>query len=182
MGFESRKTERFKTLFHELYPRLAILTERLLNDEEQGKDIIQEAFISLWNMERNGETILSAKSYLYTTVRNMSLNYLRDSRKNSLLSVDDLEEQETVFKEVVIEEETLALLQAAIEKLPRRSSRIMKQVLSGKGNIEIAQEMKISVNTVKTLKYKAMKILKNELKEMYYFLVLLLDFPFLKCP
>lgn len=109
--------------------------------------------------------ILSVKSYLYTTVRNMSLNYLRDNKRNILLSVDNMEEQETIFEEVVIEEETLALLHSSIEKLPSRSSLIMKFALQGKSNTEISQEMGISVNTVKTLKYKAMKFLKNELKD-----------------
>lgn len=47
-------------------------------------------------------------------------------------------------------------------------------MLQGKGNLEIAQEMGISVNTVKTLKYNAMKNLKEELKEMYYLFVLVL--------
>lgn len=126
-------------------------------------------------METKGEMVLSVKSYLYTTVRNMSLNYLRDNKRNILLSVDNMEEQETIFEEVVIEEETLALLHSSIEKLPSRSSLIMKFALQGKSNTEISQEMGISVNTVKTLKYKAMKFLKNELKDSYYLLVLLLE-------
>ena len=50
----------------------------------------------------------------------------------------------------------------------------MKYVLQGRSNVEVAQEMGISVNTVKTLKYNAMKTLKEELKELYYVFVFIL--------
>lgn len=85
-----------------------------------------------------------------------------------------LEKQDVIFKEVVIEEETIALLHASIERLPPQSSKIMKYVLQGRSNVEVAQEMGISVNTVKTLKYNAMKTLKEELKELYYVFVFIL--------
>lgn len=166
--------EKFESLFYELYPRLCALADHYLNDEEQSKDIVQEAFINLWNVREAGEMVQSVKSYLYTSVRNSSLNYLRDHKKNTSFPVESLGERDSVFKEVVIEEEAIALLYASIEKLPPQSSRIMKYVLQGKGNLEIAQEMGISVNTVKTLKYNAMRTLKEELKEVYYVFILIL--------
>ncbi len=174
MKSKTREIEKFESLFYELYPRLCALADHYLNDEEQSKDIVQEAFINLWNMKEAGETIQSVKSYLYTSVRNSSLNYLRDHKKNTSFPVENLGKSDIIFKEVVIEEETIALLHASIEKLPPQSSKIIKYVLQGKGNLEIAQEMGISVNTVKTLKYNAMKNLKEELKEMYYLFVLVL--------
>ena len=85
-----------------------------------------------------------------------------------------LEKQDVIFKEFVIEEETIALLHASIERLPPQISKIMKYVLQGRSNVEVAQEMGISVNTVKTLKYNAMKTLKEELKELYYVFVFIL--------
>lgn len=173
MKFENGNIKSFEKLFQELYPRLCAVADRYLHDEEQSKDVVQEAFINLWNAENAGSTILSAKSYLYTAVRNLCLNYLRDCKKNVSFPVEQIEEPDESFKTAVIEEETIALLRASIENLSPQSSRIMKYVLQGKGNQEIAEEMGISVNTVKTLKYNAMKILRDDLKGVYYILVFL---------
>ena len=167
MKFETGNIEAFEKLFLELYPRLCAVANHYLNDEEQSKDMVQEAFVNLWNAGNVSSTILSVKSYLYTAVRNLCLNYLRDYKKNVSFSIEQVEVLDESFKAVVIEEETIAQLYASIENLSPQSSRIMKYVLQGKGNQEIAEAMGISVNTVKTLKYNAMRTLKNDLKEMY---------------
>ena len=174
MGCKEREIEHFESLFYELYPRLCALADHYLNDEEQSKDIVQEAFLNLWSMKETGKNIQSMKGYLYTSVRNSSLNYLRNYKNNTSFIMEILEKQDVIFKEVVIEEETIALLHASIERLPPQSSKIMKYVLQGRSNVEVAQEMGISVNTVKTLKYNAMKTLKEELKELYYVFVFIL--------
>lgn len=175
MKFENGNIEAFEKLFLELYPRLCAVADHYLHDEEQSKDVVQEAFINLWNAGNVGNTILSVKSYLYTAVRNLCLNYLRDYKKNMSFSIEQADGADEPFKAVVIEEEAIALLRASIEKLSPQSSRIMKCVLQGKGNQEIAEEMGISVNTVKTLKYNAMRTLRDDMKEMYYILVVLLE-------
>ena len=174
MGCKEREIEHFESLFYVLYPRLCALADHYLNDEEQSKDIVQEAFLNLWSMKETGKNIQSMKAYLYTSVRNSSLNYLRNYKNNTSFIMEILEKQDVIFKEVVIEEETIALLHASIERLPPQSSKIMKYVLQGRSNVEVAQEMGISVNTVKTLKYNAMKTLKEELKELYYVFVFIL--------
>lgn len=173
MKFENGNIASFEKLFLELYPRLCAVADRYLHDEEQSKDVVQEAFINLWNAGNAGNTVLSVKSYLYAAVRNICLNYLRDYKKNVSFSVEQIEEPDESFKAVVIEEEAIALLRASIENLSPQSSRIMKYVLQGKGNQEIAEEMGISVNTVKTLKYNAMRTLRDDLKGMYYVLIVL---------
>lgn len=58
---------------------------------------------------------------------------------------------------------------------PTQSRRIIKLSLEGKQNKEISEELGIAVNTVKSLKYKAMDVLRVALKDYYYvFLILLL--------
>ena len=83
MGCKEREIEHFESLFYELYPRLCALADHYLNDEEQSKDIVQEAFLNLWSMKETGKNIQSMKAYLYTSVRNSSLNYLRNYKNNT---------------------------------------------------------------------------------------------------
>lgn len=81
------------------------------------------------------------------------------------------------FKSVIIEEETIRALYAAIDKLPAQTSRIVRMSLKGIKNQEIAEKLGISVNSVKTLKYNAFHTLRKELgEELVWSLLLLLEF------
>ena len=62
-----------------------------------------------------------------------------------------------------IEEEAIEALYSAIDRLPAQSARIMRLVVKGDKNQEIADQLGISVNSVKTLKYNALNILRKEL-------------------
>ena len=62
----------------------------------------------------------------------------------------------------------------AIDTLPAQSGRIIKLSLEGKQNKEISENLGISVNTVKSLKYKAMDTLREVLKDYFYLLLVFL--------
>ena len=64
----------FEHLFMSLYPGMCSIADHYLNDEVQSKDIAQEAFIKLWGKREEFKDIVSVKSYLYTTVRNLRFN------------------------------------------------------------------------------------------------------------
>lgn len=167
--------EAFKALFESLYPVLCGVADRYLNDEALSKDIAQEAFIKLWDKKELLENITSIKSYLYAVVKNLSVDYLRSNKVVRLDSSDFLalkmtEEEETEL----IGEEAVALLYNAINKLPSQSSRIILLSLEGLGNGEISEKLGISVNSVKTLKYNALKVLRSQLQDMYLLLLFML--------
>ncbi len=102
------------------------------------------------------------------------LDYLRKQKK--MPAQDNLEaaDNEYFFRDILIEEETYRIVYEAIDALPTQSRRVIKLSLEGKQNKEISEEMGISVNTVKSLKYKAMDVLRVALKDYYYVLLLLL--------
>ena len=154
----------FEHLFMSLYPGMCNIANRYLNDEVQSKDIAQEAFIKLWGKRGELEDIISVKSYLYTTVRNLSLNYIRDNRKSMEIPGVLPDCIEPDLKSMIIEEETIRALYSAIDHLPTQSARIVRMTLLGAKNQEIAEQLGISVNSVKTLKYNALNTLRKELK------------------
>ena len=86
----------------------------------------------------------------------------------------EVENQEAVFKDLVIEEEAYRIIDDAVNALPPQSARIVKMYLDGKQNKEIAEILGISVNSVKTLKYNALDSLKTLLKDYLYVLLLFL--------
>lgn len=173
------KTKTFEELFKSLFPVLCRVADYYLNDENLSKDIVQEAFLKLWNRQEQLDDIVLIKSYLYKIVRNLSLDYLQKHGSENV-ELDVLQPHNTVYEpgEELLMEETLYLLYKAIYKLPPQSSKIILLSLEGLGNNDIAEYLGISVNTVKTLKYNSLKTLKTELKDLFSLLLLFFS---LKC-
>jgi RNA polymerase sigma-70 factor (ECF subfamily) len=124
-----------------------------LHDEVEAEDCIQEVFIKLWNC-RHGLTLKHKLStYLYRAVKNQTINILekRYARKNQLpvngLQAIDL--FSPAADESLLEKEMLRVLEAAIEALPEKCSRIYRMSrMEGKSNKEIAAQLDIAEKTV----------------------------------
>lgn len=154
----------FERLFVSLYPGLCNIANHYLKNEMLSKDIAQETFIKWWSKRKDFKDFAAVKSFLYITVRNQSLNYIRDHRKEVDVSEIFSKEEEDEFELMVIEEEAIDALYVCIEHLPVQSARIMRLVVRGYKNQEIADQLGISVNSVKTLKYNALNVLRKELE------------------
>lgn len=166
----------FKNLFDQYFNALCSFAYNYVPDIPTIEDYVQEVFISFWEKKSDFDQLNTIKSYLYTSVRNKCLNYLKHQKvlKNheESLAYDILsEEQSTQF---IIEEETFRLLHNEIRELPESAKNIMILALNGLKNPEIADELNISVNTVKTQKKIAYAKLKDKLKPSLYNILLLL--------
>ena len=111
---------------------------------------------------------------MYVSVRNLCFNYLRDRKKTVDYTQVELPDGGVTFSELLIQEETYRLISKAIVALPRQSGNIMRLILEGKQNKEISEILGISVTTVKTLKYNALKMLKTMLKGYFPLLLFIL--------
>jgi RNA polymerase sigma-70 factor (ECF subfamily) len=136
---------------------------------------VQDAFIGLW--ERREELLSSdaIKSYLYSTVRNLSLNYLRreDMKKrneSNLLALSS----DWYFQDSLLKEEVHSQIYEEIKKLSPRSREIIILAMNGASNEDIASQLGISVNTVKTHKLRGYNVLRERLKGIHWLLLLLL--------
>jgi RNA polymerase sigma-70 factor (ECF subfamily) len=153
----------FKTFFLDFYPSLCLFVNKYLNDKEASNDIVQDAFLYIWNKRDEIISVDSAKAYLYKHVKNRSLNYLRDQKnkkKHNLVNV----ESEYFFRDNLVEEETYQILYKALNNLPPQGQRVIELSLDGFKNQEIADKLEISINTVKTIKLRAFQSLRSELK------------------
>ena len=97
------------------------------------------------------------KSFLYKTVRNACLNYLdhlKVCQNYENYVSQDVTSQE-YFQNSMIEEEVNRIIAENIQKLPESSRLIYLLSLKGVKNTEIAEDLEISINTVKTQKQKS---------------------------
>lgn len=160
-GKTMKEKEFFETYFS-LYLQFAL---KYIADEEICKDIVQEAFINYWKQENNFNNEAALKAYLYKSIRNGCLNQMRHKniRQKYFESLPEDWESEDYFMENVIKEEVASIVLQEINKLSETSRKILLRSLDGYSNEEIAEELRISVNTVKTHKARSYIILRQNL-------------------
>lgn len=155
----------FKNLFDTYFNALCSFAYKYIPDINTVQDLVQESFIALWHKHQEIDNENIAKAFLYTTVRNKCLNYLKHEsvvQKHESSLILELE-SEQFFQNHIIEEEVFNQLHNEIKKLPEAAKEIMFLALNGLKNQEIADELSISVNTVKTQKKIAYAKLKNKI-------------------
>lgn len=140
-----------------------------MEDLEVSKDLVQDVFIKIWEDQIVFNSEHSAKSYLYTSVKNRSLDYLKSKRYKTTdhFSLKDMEklESESFFHREIVVIETSKILEKAINTLPYKCAQIIKMSIKNLTNLEIAKELGLSINTVKAQKKIAYKRLRPILKE-----------------
>ncbi len=165
--------EAFKGLYDNLFRSMCVFAYSLLKEKKETEDIVQDSFIVYWNRRADFRKIDNVKAFLYTIVRNKCLNMLRD-KKAADRYVDYIKNDHSFFfKNEIIKNETYTTLNNAISELPDQTRKIMELSLKGLINKEIAQELNVSVNTIKTLKQNGYKVLREKLSGHLYALILL---------
>ncbi|MDR6783252.1 RNA polymerase sigma-70 factor (family 1) [Pedobacter africanus] len=143
----------FSDLFRAYEYPLYTLALRLSKDDFVAKDIIQEVFMSLWNMREKLHEINNIEGYLFRITRFKVIGHLRkvsadDRLKEKIwLALKDLEQDGAARIE---EKEFNAVLATAIAQLPLKRKQVyLLKTSEGKTYKDIADEMKISQHTVK---------------------------------
>jgi RNA polymerase sigma-70 factor (ECF subfamily) len=159
----------FESLFREHFKALCRLSMLYVKNYESAREIVQDTFVSLWEKRDTIDLSRPVKSYLSTTVKNKSLNYLRDNRKfnNDLLELEGVSEKVIFIQDDrLVEEETKKRIAMAIEELPEKCREVF--LLSRHQNLkyqQIAETLQISVKTVETQMSKALSHLRRRLSD-----------------
>ena len=146
----------FRKLFNELYPKLVLYANIYLFDEAASEDVVQEVFVHLWEKSDTIKIQKSLQAFLYTMVRNRCLNTLKAIKITDTLKI--LETQASFSldysPEWFLENEKNALYEQVrntLENLPKKMRAIVKlRFIENYRYNEIADELGVSVNTVKT--------------------------------
>lgn len=164
-------------MFDAYYEALVKYANRFLPLIDECEDLVQDIFVNLWENENTFPEETSLKVFMYKTVRNKCYNVIKHNKvkdkfaENIILSLED----DNLFLEQVLEEEIVRQLHKAIETLPDRKKQIIKLSLKGFKNNEIAEELQIKLQTVKTLKSQSYSILREQFKDMSAIIYFLLN-------
>ena len=149
-----------------MYPRLMSFCMKYVQDKFIADEIVGEALLYLWERKRELNHIDNIKSYLYTIVRNKAFKHLKSVEKIIYLESDRHDYFSDSDNENIIEEEVQTVLLSALETLPVKCRRVFElSCLKGLKYKEIAEDMNISVNTVKSQRARAIELLKTQLKD-----------------
>jgi len=155
--------DSFEKLFREYFPPLMSFAGKILQDEDEARDVVQKVFIALWEKRREIDLSTSLKSYLFTSVHNRSLNALRDRKKFSTAEMPDVAGGWDVSEQI----ESMELegkIMEAIETLPGKCREVFElNRFDGLKYSEIAEQLNISVKTVENQMSKALRILREKL-------------------
>jgi RNA polymerase sigma-70 factor (ECF subfamily) len=157
--------EAFDKLFRLLYPRLVRYSYKYVHNKASAADIVQDAFIALWKKRSRLDPQRSVKAYLYQTVRNRSLNYLRD-HSNETVGLESLNDSgmrtKANTKQQSESDERMDLLKNWITDLPERQREAFElSRFEGLDHDEIASVMNVSSNTVNNHIVAALKRLRD---------------------
>ncbi|CAL1520978.1 RNA polymerase sigma-70 factor [Chitinophaga sp. MM2321] len=165
----------FESLFKSYYPALCTFAYDFVNRHDLAEEIVQDTFMKIW--ERYGELDIqvSEKAYLYRSVQNNCLNFIKQDKIRTRYGgelLEQLESRISIFGmpaapspvETLLHSELELLAEKAIRKLPPQCQDIFR--LSRFEQLsypEISRHLGISINTVKTQMTRALQRLRDEL-------------------
>lgn len=153
-------------LFKEHYREFCLLSYSCISNMQAAEDIVQDVFVKILTMDEEKE-IANIKGYIWIAVKNRSLKYLHHTDKRrtieekdfSLAAVEDNQPMDTNIDYKVKD---------AMTQLPEQCKRVFELcAMEGEKYSVAAEEMGISINTVKTQMKKAYRILRAELRKEY---------------
>lgn len=166
---QKQNLQRFDQLFNQYYTNLCRFCFTYVKDNYLAEEIVQEVFITFWEKMGALEITISERSFLYTSVRNRALNYLRDSTTRMKHESTFAEEQSQKVEYPSYEWDKNHMetsIQQAIAELPEKCRQIFE--LSRNNNLtyrQIADQLDISPKTVENQVSIAIKKLKERLAE-----------------
>jgi len=167
----------FDYIFKEYYPPLTYFAQSLLKNKESAEDVVEDCFIKLWERRDLLKTGIAIKAYLYSTVRNASIDILRREKRKTICldrAKETIEREEKPIIHHIIEAESMNQIFTAIECLPSKCREVFKLFyLEGKSLKEIAEELSIATTTVISQKKRALQILRNNLPPREFLLILI---------
>ena len=171
----------FEILFRQHYQALCHFAFGLVADMDQAEDLVQQVFIGVWEKRAQMDPARSLKSYLYTSVRNRAINHIRNTRKFSSQILDsdiygpgDPGLPATVTGDLIAMELTEKIGKVLAE-MPQKSLEVFQlSRFEGMKYKEISEKLGVTVKTVEAHMSRALKILRDELKD--YLLLFILYF------
>jgi RNA polymerase sigma-70 factor (ECF subfamily) len=178
-GLKRHEITAYEMIFKSYYQPLCNYAYSYLQDRDEAEEVVQSTFLSVWEKKDALEVRSSLKSYLYAMVRNASLNIIKHQKVKQRHAGEELalgnDSVESVSNQVA-SSELEKRIEVALTCLPDQCRLIFK--LSRFEELkyaEIADQLNISVKTVENQMGKALRIMREQLKDYLPLLIILFN-------
>lgn len=156
---------------------MVLYAMKFVQVEEVAEDITQEVFSRLWQKENKLVGDDAWIRLLHVSVKNRCLDYIKHEAVKKNYTSIAVHETEEEFEDAIFATEIYSLFLNEVEKLPLRQRQTIKMVCEGKTNAEIAEQLNLSIDTVKNHKRRAIATLRTKLNDplLLAFLAALLE-------
>lgn len=149
----------FEYLYSQYYAGLCIYATRYTREKSSAEEVVHETFVRLWERRGSIEITDTVAGYLFRSVQNNALNYLKrlqiknkynEAYSQRLKAAEDFFtiSQET-GQSILLAKELESRILEAVEALPEQCKEIFKlSRFAGLKNHEIAKKRKVTINTV----------------------------------
>jgi len=178
-SINQKKLIGYKYIYDKYFASLCSFCARFSIQNTDAEDIVQDVILRLWKSDSKFNSFRALTSYLYCSIKNASLNALRKSSKMPVADISkesfqSLKTNDKSIQDVLIKEEYYRQIHIAINSLTPERKKVILATMEGLSNKEIAQRAGVSINTIKTLKIKAYRILRQELETSVFLLCIYL--------
>ncbi|RZK76957.1 MAG: sigma-70 family RNA polymerase sigma factor [Pedobacter sp.] len=162
---KSGRKAAYELVFKKYYKALAMKAFLMLDDEMEAEDLVQNLFVSMWEKSKFDSVNSSLKAYLFRATHNQCLMALRsrkvaNKRMEAYTGIDDADNQQSELELANNENH----INEVFQQLPPQRQKAFKLVyLDDKKYKDAAEEMGVSVNSLKTHLKLAVKMLQQKL-------------------
>lgn len=167
----------FEILFNNYYSKLCTYASIFVKYPDVAEDIVQETFIKIWNHRASITINTTFKAYIYRSVHNNCINYLKNdkyrNKNNEIIRHEIMKQSElnlqnldTEIVEKIVSEEFNKQFSRAVESLPQQCREVFLLCRNDKLTYsEVGERLDISINTVKTQMKRALLKLRDCLEK-----------------
>jgi len=169
----------FEMIFKTYYQPLCNYAYSFVQDRDEAEEIVQSTFLTVWEKRENLTIHTGVKPYLYAMVRNASLNVLKHEKikqQHAAVELAVAERSSESVTRTVMASELEERIYNALNKLPEQCRLVFKlSRFEELKYVEIAEQLNISVKTVENQMGKALKIMRDQLKDYLPLLIVLMN-------
>lgn len=166
----------FKIIFRSFFEPIVNFADEYICEFEVSRNIAQTVFMKLWENRDSISPDLNLKSYLYTSTRNLCISHLRHLKAQD----NYFERKKKSYEDFLLNQEALSyldfnaidldsiesIINSTIDSLPKRCKEVfLLSRFDGLKNQEIATRLGVSVKSIEANITRALKILKENLKD-----------------
>lgn len=165
--YEDFKHGEIDSFYKECYISLMAYSARTLTDNYSlmAEDCVQDTILAAYNRRDSFDSLMQFKSFLFTCLHNKCISIIRkgNSREN-YVKEQPLSEDSILAS--IVEQETIDLLQEAIDQLPDMYKEVfLISYKQGLNNAETAEALGLTLDGMKKRKARLIKLLREKLKD-----------------